>query len=99
MKILGSIGTPGMRWDLSLTRWKMLHSPLHSIAFLLKPKWFHKKPSSDVEVIQNWNTFLSRCYDCDDRTALRLELGKFLRSERHFANDDYAYNREKLGPI
>ena len=86
-------------WDLSLTRWKMLHSPLHSIAFLLNPKWFHKKPSSDVEVMQNWNTFISRCYDRDDRTALRLELGKFLRSEGHFANEDCAYNREKLGPI
>jgi len=37
-------------WYISLTRWKILHSPLHSIDFLLNPKWFHKKPSSDVEV-------------------------------------------------
>ena len=56
--------------DLSLTRWKMLHSPLHSIAFLLNPKWFHKKPSSYAEVMKNWNTFISRCYDHDDGTAL-----------------------------
>lgn len=86
-------------WDLSLTRRKMLQSPLHSIAFLLNPKWFHKKPSSDVEVMQIQNTFISRCYDCDDCTALRLELGKFLRFEGHFANEDCAYNKEKLGPI
>ena len=38
-------------WDLRLTRWKMLQSPLHSIAFLFNPKWFHKKPSSNVEVM------------------------------------------------
>ena len=86
-------------WDLSLTRWKMLHIPLHLIAFLLNPKWFHKKPSSEVEVMQNWNAFISRCYDCTDRTTLRLELGKFLRSEEHFANEDCAYNRQQLGPI
>eukprot|EP00253_Pinus_taeda_P016332 PITA_16332 len=86
-------------WELSLTRWKMLHSPLHSIAFLLNPKWFHKKPSSDVEVMQNWNTFISRCYDRQDRTALRFELGKYLRSEDHSANEDCAYNRQQLGPV
>lgn len=85
-------------WELSLTRWKMLHSPLHSIAFLLNPKWFHKKPSPDVEVMQNWNTFISRCYDFQDHTTLRLELGKYLRSKDHFANEKCAYNRKQLGP-
>lgn len=39
-------------WELSLTRWKLLHSPLHSIVFLFNPKWFHKKPSSDVKMMQ-----------------------------------------------
>ena len=50
-------------------------------------------------MMKNWNTFISRCYDPDDRIALRLELGKFLRYEGHFANEDCAYNREKLGPV
>jgi len=59
-------------WELSLTRWKILHSPLHSITFLLNPKWFHKKPSSNVEVMKNWNTFISRC--CDVRIALLYKL-------------------------
>ena len=85
--------------DLILTRFKILHSPLHSIAFLINSKWFHRKPSSDVEVMQNWNTFISRCYDRDDLTAFWLELGKFLRSEGHFENEDCAYNKEQLGPI
>lgn len=38
-------------WELTLTRWKMLHIPLHSIEFLLNPKWFHKKMSTNAEVI------------------------------------------------
>ena len=81
-------------WYLSLTRWKMIHSPFHSIEFLVNPKWFHKKLSSDVEVMQNWNTFISRFYVCHERTTLWLDLGKFLRYEGLFANEYCAYNRK-----
>eukprot|EP00253_Pinus_taeda_P028749 PITA_28749 len=46
-----------------------------------------------------WELSLTRCYDRQDRTALRFELGKYLRSEDHFANEDCAYNRQQLGPV
>ena len=61
----------------------MLHSALHLI----------------VEVMQSQNTFISRCYDRRDHTALQFELRKYLKSEDHFANEDCAYNRQQLGPI
>ena len=66
------IDTRNEVWELSLKRWMILHSPLYVIAFLLNLKWFYKKPSSDVEVMQNWNTFISRCYDRQDRIAFEI---------------------------
>eukprot|EP00253_Pinus_taeda_P026467 PITA_26467 len=46
-----------------------------------------------------WELSLTRCYDRQDHTALWFELGKHLRLEYHFGNEDCAYNRQQLGPI
>jgi hypothetical protein len=76
---------PGKKvWGLSLTTWKMLHSPLKSVAM--------------KRLIENWNAFVNRCYDHHNRTTIWAELGKYLRLES-LCIPRLCNNRTRLGPI
>lgn len=89
--------TKDLVWACSDKRWRMLHSPLHSVGFLLNPKWFNKKPWTDDEVSQGWQNDVDRCYmDREDCAQIKIEYGKYIISEGNFAHRDCAYDRGAL---
>ncbi|GLJ16833.1 hypothetical protein SUGI_0290140 [Cryptomeria japonica] len=86
-------------WNCSLDRWRMLHRPLHSVGFLLNPKWFHKKPWLDDEVSTGWKAYLGRVYpNREDRTKIKDQLSKYIDGVDNFSHKDVPFDRLNMEP-
>ena len=80
-------------WECSLQRWKMLHSPLHPVGFLLNPKWFHKRPWLDDEVSTRWKTYIDRVYASrKDRTTIKEEMPRYIAGLDDFSHKDVPFD-------
>ncbi|XP_059067875.1 uncharacterized protein LOC131858600 [Cryptomeria japonica] len=91
--------TKDIVWEYSLQRWKMLHSPLHSVGFLLNPKWFHKKPWLDDEVSTRWQTYMDRVYpNREDRILIKEEMSKYINGVDNFSHRDVPFDRLNMEP-
>ncbi|KAH7352172.1 hypothetical protein KP509_19G033300 [Ceratopteris richardii] len=86
--------------DLCIARWYMLHSPLHTAAFVIHPIRREKAPHMDTEVYHGWMDVLEgythgdvakQCVLCDELDAFKSMSGEFLRplvrekSRMHYA--------------
>jgi len=46
--------------EMCLSRWEMMHSPLHAAGFVLHPMWLGKGQESDNEVQMGWTSTYER---------------------------------------
>ncbi|XP_059064129.1 uncharacterized protein LOC131856379 [Cryptomeria japonica] len=91
--------TKDIVWEYSLQRWKMLHSPLHYVGFLLNPKWFHKKPWLDDDVSTRWQTYMDRVYpNREGCTIIKEELSKYIDGVDNFAHQDVPFDQLNMEP-
>ncbi len=67
------------RW---ISRWEWFHQPIHVVAHILHPLWYHPLGNIFHELQDGWTSYLNiHCCDPLDENALDDEFLKFLRKE------------------
>ncbi len=73
----------GQRWT---SRWECFQHPIHLMAHILHPLWYHPLGNISLELQDGWTYYLNiHCCDPLDENALDDELLKFLCKEGPFA--------------
>lgn len=68
----------GVLEDLAMSRWAMLHSPLHAAGYLLDPEYWDHEITTNEEVMEGFDMVVAKLVqDRDDRSTVAQELGKF----------------------
>lgn len=69
-------------------RWEMLHSDLHSVAYMLDPEYSDHDSKSVEEVMTGWLNVLDKMYDDEeDKQSVISDYSKYQNKEGIFARD------------
>ena len=77
--------------ELWYARWRELHHPIYSLAYLLNPEYWRCKPWDDMEVSQDVETMLKRYFpDQDERSMIKIAISHYKGRTGAFRHHDSA---------
>ena len=75
--------------DLFYKRWTYAHHPVHSLAYVLNPKYSSTDPLSDPSIERDVNTMLKRYYPVPaDRATIKASMLQYLNRQHNFSPFD-----------
>lgn len=84
--------------ELCEARWNGYHSPMHAAAYVLDPEFQGCGQEADDEVMDGWETVLSRqVRDADKRRLVKDQLGFYRSKLGRFGSADAQRDRFKIG--
>jgi len=75
--------------DLFYKRWTYVHHPVHSLAYVLNPKYNSTDPLSDASLERDVHVMLKRYYpEIEERASIKASLMQYLKRQNSFSPFD-----------